>query len=188
MFNHLRIEVSPSPESNDHQARILIDGEDWLWRAGAIGLDPPDLLKELAKQQGPITVGRCTCGCLGCGDVEVDVQRHGTHVEWIATGGALLQFGAAQYDQEVVRFRDDHSWETLGRRVEREVGDVFSGCRTAKGLIFEWASTRIKEGLIHLSFTRSGIQDLRNFAWDGKSIESALNQARILRTRWFGGR
>jgi hypothetical protein len=63
MVNHLKIEVSPNPEFDDfpdHQARIIVDGQDWLGTE-TIGLDPPDLDEQLS-QKDQMIVGRCPCG------------------------------------------------------------------------------------------------------------------------------
>jgi len=63
-FNRLGIEVSPSPYSNDHQARIIVDGADWIdsiW-PGDLGLDPPHLASELAKPDGRQDLRRFTWG------------------------------------------------------------------------------------------------------------------------------
>jgi hypothetical protein len=38
-MNKLAFEIMPSPSSNDHQARIRIDGTDWLGQE-YLGLDP----------------------------------------------------------------------------------------------------------------------------------------------------
>ncbi len=44
----LRIEVLPSPETNDHEVRLLGDGDNLthLFDHSLMGLDPDDLLRE----------------------------------------------------------------------------------------------------------------------------------------------
>ena len=43
-----RIEVRPSPETNDHEVQLLADGKSLIDRfsSGLIGLDPDDLLTD----------------------------------------------------------------------------------------------------------------------------------------------
>lgn len=186
MRNRLRIEVSASPESNDHQARLIVDGLDWLG-AGQLGLDPPELEAALAARGAEeLVVGRCGCGCVGCSDTIVRVVHRGDAIEWSAPGADVLRFDPAQYEAERLRFAADKSWETLGRTVERELGTLFEGCSTDDGCRFEWASTRIAEGRIHLSFSGDGEQVLLDFGWDGASLAGALEAARVFRRRQFG--
>jgi hypothetical protein len=186
MTNRLRIEVSASPGSNDHQARLIVDGLDWLG-AGQLGLDPPELEAALAAGSAEeLVVGRCGCGCVGCSDTIVRVVRRGDSIEWSAPGADMLRFNLAQYEAERLRFAADKSWETLGRTVERELGTLFEGCSTDDGCRFEWASTRIAEGRIHLSFSGDGEQVLLDFDWDGASLAGALETARAFRRRQFG--
>lgn len=183
MFNRIAIEVFSSPASNDHQARLVVDGKDWLGSQW-LGLDPPDLEHQLSMK-GRIIVGRCECGALGCGDVIVDVRRTGQIVEWSGPAANRLLFEAVQYDQELRRFREDRSWETIGRRVEREVQRVFRHATTNDGFRFAWASTRIAAGMVHLCFMRKLEQRLISFEWDDAIPESALAQARLMYREQF---
>jgi hypothetical protein len=180
MTNRLRLRIQPSPETGDHQARIEIDGADWL-DPDMLGLDPPDLLRELSRPNAStLLVGRCNCGVIGCGDVPVRLHRDATTVEWrtMADQG-MLAFDASDYDAEVARFASDHAWEDLGRTVERLVGDLLAGLKTRNGSDFQWASTRIEPGRVHVSFTNTlGQQNLYDFGWDGATVESAVLGAR----------
>jgi hypothetical protein len=92
----------------------------------------------------------------------------------------LFSFDPVQYDSELRRFTDDHSWEDVGRTVERLVSDVFKGVVTEEGFAFGWASTRIKANLVHLSFSKGSEQRILEFSWDGSTTESALARARSL--------
>jgi hypothetical protein len=175
----LRIEVSACPSSNDHEARLLVDDADWLGRE-QLGMDPPELEAQLCRKDGgPIIVGRCSCGVVGCSDVLVEVSRTGSRVEWRLGRSHPLVFDAAAYDAELVRFAADRSWETLGRRVEREVAALFEGAVTEDGLGFDWASTRIRRGVVHLSFSAQSEQRLLDFSWDEATLESALDRAQL---------
>jgi hypothetical protein len=163
-----------------------VDGTDWLG-AGALGLDPPDLARELS-QDGRLRVGRCECGVVGCVDITVEVQRIGLTVQWTALGRDDLTFGAEQYDQERHRFCADRSWEPLGRQVERVVGEIFEQAMLDDGFRFAWASTRIEPGLVHLSFERANEQRLMSFAWSGGTLESGLAEAHTFYDAHFRSR
>lgn len=113
MPNTLKIAVLARSETNEDQARLLIDGKDWLGPEIA-GLDPPMLTAELlGKGVGTLLVGRCWCGYIGCNDVTVEVARPARSVRWWGPGGTVLRFTPAQYDAEVARFAQDLSWEAF---------------------------------------------------------------------------
>src|SRR5258708_907517 len=84
-----RIEVQQSPETSGHEVCLLADGENLIERFSSdmIGLDPDDLLVEpcpMRAQESPhtATIGRCNCGDIGCGSVEVEVRRELDLVTW----------------------------------------------------------------------------------------------------------
>lgn len=177
MNHRLTIAVSASPSSNDHEARLIIDGIDWLG-SDFMGLDPPQLEKELlTHRSGPLMVGRCSCGCEGCCDLLVEVTTSENSVSWTRRSTGSVTFDASQYRAEIARFIQDKTWEPIGRTVEREVGQVFSGNPTFDDLRFDWASTRIQEGMVHLSFSNGSEQRLLEFGWDGVSLASAIARA-----------
>lgn len=176
----LRLTVRRSAETNDSETRILIDGEDWLGE-GYLGLDPPDLIGQLAVGARPRrNVGRCLCGAVGCDDLRVALHRDDQHVRW-SLGEREVVFDAADYDAELTRLAGDHSWEDDGRRAERLVGEVMRGAVLEDGASFMWASTRIARGTVHLSFERDEAQVLLEFGWDGADVEAAVRRARWLR-------
>src|SRR5215472_18585129 len=119
----LRIEVRPSQETNDHEVCLLGDGESLVDRFsnGLIGLDPDDLLIDpcpLRAENVPrrVTVGRCSCGIVGCGSVEVEIRRDHDEVIWTGLNSSQrVYFLAVQYDAEVERAFRDHTWETPER-------------------------------------------------------------------------
>jgi hypothetical protein len=112
-YRTFRIDVRPSPETNDHEVRFFADGEDVIDRRwnDMIGLDPDDILVRpcpLHSGDKPhrATVARCGCGVIGCGSIEVEVTRCSENVEW--TWGSpdspkTLRFLATSYDAEVER-------------------------------------------------------------------------------------
>ncbi|ATY31886.1 hypothetical protein [Sphingomonas psychrotolerans] len=170
------IVVKVSPASNDHEARVLIDGVDWLG-TDALGLDPPDLAAELLGVSPRIRVGRCACGAEGCDDRVVDRSELGEVVTWIGTGRTLL-FDRTQYLQEIERFVNDQSWRPIERQVEQAAETIFRGALLEDRLAFQWASARIAKNLVHLSFQDGDEQRLLEFSWDGNTVESAVDRGR----------
>ncbi|MFC3499697.1 hypothetical protein ACFOOK_01610 [Micromonospora krabiensis] len=67
----------------------------------------------------------CTEGC--CGALYVTIERRGDEVIWRDWRNPdepgldlpALRFGAAQYDAEIIRAENDHSWEWTDRSVAR---------------------------------------------------------------------
>jgi hypothetical protein len=179
MNNRLRLRVAPSPASNDHEVRIEIDGIDWLG-SEYLGLDPPHMSSQLLDQTlDKLIVGRCRCGEVGCSSALVKLHRNENVIEWTEdVRGQKIRFDTTTYDEEVARFLSDYSWEDVGRRVERLVGELFAGAVTDTGLRFNWASTRIASRIVHLYFSKEGKQRIFEFDWDTETAESALHRAR----------
>jgi hypothetical protein len=79
-MNTLDFEITPSPYSNDHQIRFFVDGEDWL-SDNYLGIDPPEFFaKNNLQSDGQLLMGRCDCGCIGCDDYLVNVERSDSKV------------------------------------------------------------------------------------------------------------
>jgi len=182
--NRLKISVEPSFETNDHQARLLVDGDDWLGD-DHLGLDPPLLKKQLRNSEGELILGRCWCGCVGCDDVSVEIVRTAETVTWKNPDGRNRVFETDDYDAELLRFENDTSWEPVNREVEREVECLFAGSTIRGGYEFEWASTRIEKGFVKLSFSKGHRQKFLKFAWDGVSATNAVEQAKTFRSERF---
>jgi hypothetical protein len=177
-MNTLAFEIKPSPSSNDHEARVRIDGSDWLGQE-YLGFDPPRLFSQASLADGGrLLIGRCECGCEGCDDVWVDVLREGQEVLWTNAKGLRLHFDRQEYDRVVASAREDVSWEDTKRTAERLVSAVFSKLLLEGGYAFDWASARVHEGVMSLSFRKSGTQKLFEFSWDGQSPEDTLAGAR----------
>lgn len=119
-ISELALEVRPSPDSNDHEVLVLVDGRV-LWGGANMGLDPPTLFEQLSNPRDSLVlIGRCKCGVVGCDDV----------------------YARVEHDPDVVRWRVDHSWEDTKRRAERLVADVLRGCSTHDGYDIAVRSSR----------------------------------------------
>lgn len=176
-LHKIGFEFSSSIASNDHQVRILVDGEDWLG-ASVLGIDPPEFFTQAALTGGgQLLVGRCDCGCVGCGDVTVQVVRCHEEVGWFNTQNPSLKFSATQYDATVDWAKNDTAWETPNRTAERLSARVLSGLVLSDGFAFQWASTRVRYGVLSLSFLRQGVQRIIDLPWDGRLPESACESA-----------
>src|SRR5438270_12430446 len=100
-MNALAFRIEPSPPSNDHEARVLIDGLDLLEKED-LGIDPPRFFAQLSLNAGGnLLVGRCGCGCEGCSDTTVHVQMEENQVVWTNANGLRLHFDRQQYDLAV---------------------------------------------------------------------------------------
>src|SRR5215467_11569655 len=118
-----RIRVKPSTETNDHEVCLLADDVNLVnhFANGLMGLDPDDLLIEPCKLRADSSphlalIGRCSCGIIGCGSVEVKIQKDENYVIWAAVDSSQsVRFDANQYDEEIERALHDHTWETPER-------------------------------------------------------------------------
>jgi hypothetical protein len=181
----LKLKIFPCPDSRDHEVRIIVDDADWLGE-DSLGIDPPNFFGQPALWiNGNLLVGRCVCGCEGCGDTFVDTAFGENTVVWTNESGLRLTFDRAEYQREITRASLDFSWEDENRRVERLVADVFAKSEI-DGFVFDWASARIKKGVITLSFSRDGSQKLVEFGWKPGSIEEAVQCARRVHLEKIG--
>ncbi|HLM03062.1 MAG TPA: hypothetical protein VK400_18570 [Pyrinomonadaceae bacterium] len=178
-MNTLDFEIIPSPSSNDHQIRFLVDGADWLGDR-YLGIDPPAFfaLNDLVSGDGRLLIGRCRCGCPGCDDYFVNVERTEFKVGWVSPDRKPVEFIKEKYDSVISAARADTSWEDTNRTAERMISQVFIDASTRDGYKFEWASARVTPKTMTLSFSRNGVQKLFKFRWDEKSVEDALISAR----------
>ncbi|MEO1322188.1 MAG: hypothetical protein AAFV59_04185 [Pseudomonadota bacterium] len=185
MMNEISFAITPSPETNDHEVRILIDGEDWLGE-DQMGMDPPELFRQISEcNTGKLLVGRCHCGVVGCGDLYVYVTRDESTVRWQVSDTQSFRFGRIDYNETIERLLNDDSWEDINRRVERLIEKQFFDTKIDDELDFRWASARIKANVIHLSYANGSEQRLLEFNWDGETEESALKRARSFRRERF---
>lgn len=184
----LKISVEASLETNDHQARLVVDQKDWLGE-NFLGLDPPMLCNQLTSGENEMIVARCACGAVGCSDMIVKIVREDDVVKWHVDGGETLVFDAAPYDAEIDRFSRDKTWETIERAAEREINSILRGTSLKHGFKFEWASTRIRKGFVILSYGKPAKnrvqQKLLEIEWDGLSVGSAIDCALAFRAKRF---
>ena len=180
MIHTIAFRILPCFQSNDHQVRILIDGDDWL-DASPLGLDPPEFFSQPAlRSSGELIVGRCDCGVLGCGDTTVDVSRELGLVKWTNANGLDLAFSEIEFDLAISFASNDFTWEDCNRESERLAGQILSGLEF-DGYRFQWASTRIKKNTLTLSFTRRDQQQLIDLPWDGASSKNAVEVSQRFR-------
>lgn len=176
-MNLLRLQILPSGTSNDHQVRIFVDDNDWLGE-DPLGIDPPMFFSQRSLLcGGELLAGRCECGVEGCDDVCVRVGLDGETVTWKNDAEVVLTFRRDDYEAEISRASKDFSWEDENRTVERLVGNVFANAEI-DGFAFNWASARVRAGVITLSFSKDGVQKLIEFGWVPGCIEDAVETAK----------
>ena len=176
-MNKLTFKILPSPESNDHEIRILIDGEDFLG-GDYLGLDPPAFFsQENFDKNGELMIGRCTCGCEGCSDFPITVVANENTISWTNNYGLNLLFDKTEYKSSITNAQNDHSWEDIKRKVERLTTDILKHSQTKDKYIFNWASARINERQINLSYSKNGEQKLFGIVWDGKTDNNVKKNA-----------
>jgi hypothetical protein len=171
-------------ESHDHEVRIQLDGVDILTTIDktSLGLDPVEFFaQDTLHKDGELLIGRCSCGCVGCGDTSVRTHHDDEKVVWKSEYRWLSEivFSKRDYLSAIEAGKSETSWETLERTTERLVGQLdFSGF-SKKGMIFQWASARIDPEKIALSFLKSGKQELLYFHWNHADSKSAVAAAQI---------
>lgn len=176
-MNKLSFNILPSPETNDHEVRILIDNDDLLGR-DYLGLDPPFFFdQDNFGKNGELMIGRCTCGVEGCSDYPVIVRVAENNVSWTDNNGLNLLFDKEDYSDSIKKAQNDHSWEDIKRRVERLTIDVLKHSKTKDNYYFNWASARINDKKITLSYNKNGDQKLFNIVWDGQTESHVMENA-----------
>lgn len=176
-MNRLSFNILPSVETNDHELRILIDNEDILGK-DYLGLDPPAFFgQDNFNQNGELMIGRCTCGVEGCSDYPVRVIVNDKTISWTDNSGLNLVFEKEMYDHTITAAKNDHSWEDIKRTAERLVENILKHSQTSDHYKFNWASARIKEKQITLSYSKHDNQKLFDINWDEKTTINAENNA-----------
>jgi len=186
-MRQFHIQVRPSPETNDFEVCLLADDANLIheFDTSLMGMDPNDLLAEPSPLHArsnphPVTIGRCTCGVVGCGNTEVEIKREGDLVTW--SGVYVLKqvdFLASQYENEVERALSDFSWETPDRTAARFIANrVDQSALERNGFVFSWASAQCQDGMMTVSLDlRSGPhQVLVHLPWDGKSTDGIADE------------
>lgn len=137
----------PNPVGFPHvEARIVIDGMPIV--ASAFDKGPAEGPEELVysgrlratnePRKIRLAEAYCTEGC--CGGLYVTIVREGPEVVWKDWRSSMrgdppqeVRFDAAEYDQEVARAEQDHSWEWPARTVARLVADQLRADPTILG-------------------------------------------------------
>lgn len=177
-MNKLSFNIVPSPESNDHEIRILIDNEDFLGN-DYLGLDPPSFFSQgNFDKNGELMIGRCTCGVEGCCDFPVTVVVSQGNVLWTHNNGLNLIFERHDYDISIEKAKNDYSWEDIKRKVERLTTNILKQSQTKDNYDFNWASARINDKKITLSYSKNGDQKLFDIDWDGQSDKNVVFNAK----------
>lgn len=160
-YQRFRIEVRPSPGTNDHEVRLFGDDVDLLSRLPEnLGMDPDRILGEMSPLRASevphrATVARCGCGEVGCGSAEVEIVRREDLVVWTPDARDSYSFSAAAYDAEVERAIHDTTWETPDRTAARLCAlGVNRKTLAESGLEFRWASGRVRAGCFTVSLQR----------------------------------
>lgn len=183
-YRQLRIDIRPSPETNDHEVRFFGDGDDIIARFwdDMMGLDPDDILVEpcpldASSKPHKATVARCSCGVIGCGSIEVNIERSPVDIKWFwgeAGSPQALSFLAASYDEELRRALSDTSWETPDRTAARLLAkQVDRQALASHGLAFSWGSGRVRKGAfsVSLQLEPGPYQVLVHLPWTGEAPE-----------------
>jgi hypothetical protein len=176
--------VQASPETGDHEVCLRSDGQDLIARFdnSMIGLDPDDILVAPSPLQASATphtatIGRCDCGVVECGSVEVLISREGSTVCWSSPHSATsIRFDAAQYAAELERALADFSWETPDRTAARLISrGVDRQHLAANELKFLWASGRIgqRQMTVALSY-QAAYQLLVHVHWEAGRTPEAI--------------
>jgi hypothetical protein len=198
-LNTIVFRVFPSPETNSHEVRILVDDKPFIaehWPA-MMGMDPEDFLtyRELMPRHQPhkTIVARCRCGCVGCGNVRVRISADGNRITWDAWRGdksspsaPTLTFEGDQYTQAVGDAVENHSWETPDRTAARILRSLVDHAVLERhNLKFEWASGRCRSTTLTISLggPEGYHQILVQVPWNQQSPDKiAREAAEILKT------
>jgi hypothetical protein len=112
-MHFLALQFEASPYSNDHQVRPVIDGIDLLraFADDSLGIDPPQCFRQPALGRGgKLLIGRCSCGDVGCGPVQVDVSAADRHVIWQVETERAYHFELQQYFECFERASLNTTW------------------------------------------------------------------------------
>lgn len=148
--SNLRIEVvvpDPDPNGLGPQARLLVDGKDYLDDVfEGVGCDPDELIGPFSPLRADdvprdVALMRCGCGVTDCNLLVVNVGRDGGEIVWddFRTGPGMdpvaltpiglhtLRFSADEYLAELDRAHVEREWEpawrTAGRLVRESLLD-----------------------------------------------------------------
>jgi hypothetical protein len=176
-MNRISFNILPSLDTNDHETRVLVDNEDLLGD-DYVGVDPPSFFsQEPFDKSGILLIGRCTCGVEGCCDYTINASVNDDNIAWTNENGLQLIFNRYDYISAFENCKRDYSWEDIKRKVERLSTEVLKNTQTIDNYNFNWASARINENQITLSYSKNGDQKLFYLAWDGQSDNDVVENA-----------
>ncbi|HNQ77643.1 MAG TPA: hypothetical protein PK802_07915 [Candidatus Cloacimonadota bacterium] len=176
--------IEPNNPSNDHQVRIIVDGQDLIacYCDDMLGIDPPDFFTDRALLEfGKLIFARCSCGVVGCGDAIVHTSRDHITVIWDSfspkiPGIRSLTFSRQQFDAAVEAARNDHSWETAERTAERFIAELDFTSLNEQGLAFRWASGRLNNTKISVCFYLDlTYQVIVSAPWNHVAVQEAVS-------------
>jgi hypothetical protein len=176
--------MQPSDTSNDHETRIFIGDDDYLVLCdpSLLGIDPPEFFAQPSlRQSGELLIGRCDCGCVGCGDEFVQSTVTDTEVTWLGRrqAPAGMTFSRSEFFSELDRAMADTSWESVERTAERLVSVIDFSSLADSGIQFEWASARLHSDRISLSLLLSEertYQLVCSVPWDHRDPDTAVTR------------
>lgn len=127
----------PSDRGVTVQVRPVVDGRDIIaeffdvngrtFAPESLFAQPSPLRADAEPREVRLVEADCTEGC--CGALYVTIRRQGSQVVWdswrnpheLDEEPPVLRFDADQYDREVARAGQDHTWEWPARTVARLV-------------------------------------------------------------------
>ncbi|WP_431040627.1 hypothetical protein ACQUSR_01160 [Streptomyces sp. P1-3] len=178
----LRVEVTVRDPADPDivETRLLIDGRPLVPEAFGRGpagspeylLDSGRLRASTAPREVRLAEAYCTEGC--CGALYVTICRDGEHVVWRdwrrpATPPSQqpppelpeYRFDAAEYDAEITRAENDHSWAWPARSTARLIA---AGLRNRPDLLTRWDA---QPGWVGTDFTDPDTAVLSFTFWPG---------------------
>jgi hypothetical protein len=190
-----RLAIAPvdADAGGGFQVEIYVNDVEVTSRGAGLGMDPYDVLvpvnRFVARDQPQLVpVARCGCGVYGCGMTDASITRQAGQVVWnweaeVPMTRAVV-FDAREYDREVHRAGEDHSWETPDRTAGRLILSSIGIADLPDGLRFDWVgndwrdSTRF-EVCLQIPGTH---QIFVSFEWGEKSPEVLASEVRRMLT------
>jgi hypothetical protein len=178
----IKFQMQLSETSNDHETRIFIGDDDYLSLCdpALLGIDPPEFfIQPGLRESGHLLVGRCGCGCVGCGDEMVETTVTDTAVTWVGRrqAPAGMTFSRSEFFAELDRAIADTSWETVERRAERLVSALDFSHLADSGIRFGWASARLHPDRMSMSLQLDegqGYQLICSVPWNHDDADIAV--------------
>lgn len=112
--------------------------------------------------------------------MRIRVEVFEDHVLWCPPQGRSFVFERERYLDAIATAAASTEWETPQRHAERLVAMQDFGAMQEIGYRFQWASARMGDGKLVLSFDFSGTQKLFEMGWNQPDPQDAARQVR----RW----